>query len=280
MVSIVEDVAVAASLVAAAVAVSTTKPSLQPNDSDNNNNAPRPSLSSSPAAVTAAISTLTRRLDVGLAVSQAFDATLVHLARELRGGIGTTSRLQGLRGSAGRHEGPSLPTASRPRRHHHPHAMTQSQQSAAIARAAGAGLFLDAYEAVVACLLRAFNYLAEGGPEDQEKLGSSPPSFSDDDVDEPLKRGKQPLLGEGRRGGKRSADEGVSFGGQKSGGRFDASDRPTTMSERMVENGIMPRGWDAEVRRNAWTQRKLEVLGMCRYLFPCHFLHPARFNDC
>lgn len=257
MVSIVEDVAVAASLVATA-AVTTTKPS-QSNDSNNNETARAPSSSAT------ATSTLARRLDVGLAVSQAFDVTLVHLARELRGRIGTsTSMGQGLRGSngssSGRHERSSLSCSSRPRRR--PLAMAQSQQSAAIARASGAGLYFDAYETVVACLLRTFSYLAEGSPaEYQDKLGSSPRSFSNGDGEPPRSDQQQPF-GERRRGSKCSSDTGAPIGVQKSGREFDAWSRPTTMSETMVEKGVMPRGWDAEARRNAWTQRKLEVLGM------------------
>ncbi|CAM9952181.1 unnamed protein product [Pylaiella littoralis] len=253
MVFIVEDVAVAASLVGAA-AVKTAKPSPKPNRSNNDENARAPLPS--PAA---AASALGRRLDVALAVSQAFDATLLHLARELRRGTGTsTGRGQGVWGSkgrsGGRHEGSSTSASSFHRRR--PDAMAQSQlQSAAIVRAAGAGLYLDAYETAVACLLRAFSCLAEGDPERQEKLGSSPPPFSD----EPHGPDQHQTLVETRRGGRRSSDENARFGVQERGEASDASNRPTT-SKGPVEKGFVPRGWDAEVRRNVWAQRKLEVL--------------------
>lgn len=266
MVFIVEDVAVAASLVGAA-AVKTAKPSPKPNRSNNDENARAPLPS--PAA---AASALGRRLDVALAVSQAFDATLLHLARELRRGTGTsTGRGQGVWGSkgrsGGRHEGSSTSASSFHRRR--PDAMAQSQlQSAAIVRAAGAGLYLDAYETAVACLLRAFNCLAEGGPERQEKLGSSPPPFSD----EPHGPDQHQTLVETRRGGRRSSDENARFGVQERGEASDASNRPTT-SKGPVEKGFVPRGWDAEVRRNVWAQRKLEVLGMS-------FLRIERENRC
>eukprot|EP00752_Nemacystus_decipiens_P009541 g8526.t1 len=214
-----------------------------------------------PAARGVASTPLTRRMEVGLAVSHALDTTLVQLARQLRrglGGGGGGGRVAGTRGSSRQRQFPS---------------------AAAIARAAGAGLYLDAYEAVVAFLLRAFRCLAEGdeSEEQQESRASRPPPSSSSSFftsssprnggSEPSLRPKQPPPGaEGRGGGRRPSE-----------GRFDARNRapgqlPSIRQTRrdttaaaaseatMMERGVLPRGWDATARRNAWTQRKLEVL--------------------
>lgn len=215
-----------------------------------------------PASKAAASTLLARRIDVGLAVSQALDATLVQLAAELRRGLGSTGtgRVTGTR--RGRQQQRQL----------------QQSPSEAIARAA-AGLFFDAYEAAVAFLLRALSCLAEGDPERQEEARASLPSSSSSSSSsspmrnrgEPL-RPNQPPRGKQGSGGKQSSDE--TFGvrnrapGQGTSTRQTTTTTTTTTTantaavcERMVERGVLPRGWDAGARRNAWAQRKLEVLG-------------------
>lgn len=178
------------------------------------------------ATAAAAASTLSRRFAVAVAVSQALDATLVQLARELRRDPGSGGTVRSRR--------------------------QQQSPFAAMARAAGAGLYLDAYEAAVAFLLRAFNCLAEEGPEEERRTSLPSPS----------PRGAE------RRGRKWPPDESFGARGQWQGQR-QGQGTPTgqttgttaAVSERLVERGVLPRGWDAGDRRNAWAQRKLEVLG-------------------
>lgn len=162
--------------------------------------------------------TLARRFDVGFAVSRAFDATLVQLAKELRGGIG----FGGFGGGAcsGRSSGSDVGGRQGIRR-------PSPSSEAAVARAAGAGLFLDAYEAVAVCLLRAFNDLAEGSAAAAAAGGDS----SGDSLrqDRPA-RASEPCE---RRVGERSPC-----------GPF-----------------VVPRVGDPGARRHEWTQRKLQVLG-------------------
>lgn len=238
MVSIVEEVAETASVVAAANANAKTGPS-QPHDDCRDNDA----------------ASMSRRIDVALAVSQAFDATLVQLARGLRGGgICSITGKQGLQGntsSGGSSHGGSSSSSAFTRRQRR-RAMVvqpQSREAAALAQAGRAGLFLDAYESVVACLGNALSHLElaehSGGHDDGGDGGadSLPPSWSP-------------------TGDRRSSPDAPLFFTHKGGQRHGTPNRATTtVPERNMPPAKHGMGWDAEARRNAWTQTKLEVLG-------------------
>lgn len=94
---------------------------------------------------------VSRRMEVGMVVSQAFDSTLVKLARELRSLM--PSRGGGSRGGV---KGAS----------------SFLQPESALSCVAGAGVFLDAYETAFARLLQAFNCLAELSREPSEGQSS------------------------------------------------------------------------------------------------------------
>ncbi len=171
--------------------------------------------------------TLARRFDVGFAVSQAFDATVVQLAKELREGIGGG-------GGGGRRSGGSGVGVRQGNRR-------PSQSSSAVALAAGAGLFLDAYEAVAVCLLQAFDDLDEG---------SSAAAAAASGSDSLRQNHPHPPRGSERRGGGRSPP-----------GPFAVS-----------------RGGNAVLlRRQEWTQRKLQVLGKVSAWGCCPLAHHFPF---
>ncbi|CAM9331111.1 unnamed protein product [Hapterophycus canaliculatus] len=241
LVSLVDGVAAAASSVTVAGATGTTTPStLEDNEA-------------------AAAPTMSRRLDIALAVSEAFDSTLVKLARELREGIGGGGR-QGFGGCSGggsgrrRRESPSSWPPSAAARQHRTVTEEPSQlaAAAATARASGAGLYFDAYEAVVACMLQAFDCFASGVPE--QERGMRPSSPSSGGAADTLRR-TWPPGGSSRGGG--DAGRPSSFGSPQSTCNTPTT---TTVSGMMVSRGLMPRGWNAEARRDTWTQRKLDVL--------------------
>ena len=104
---------------------------------------------------------LSRRLDIALAVSQAFDETLVQLAQELRGTKNKATPYNNNRGGhrGSRREGPA---GGAPR-------LAQS----AIACASAAGLYMDACDTIAACLLHVFRCLIEdpGGEHGHAKVG-------------------------------------------------------------------------------------------------------------
>lgn len=93
---------------------------------------------------------LSRRIEVALAVSHAFDETLIKLARGLR--LTTTHSVRPRIGARRRYAMPILFTPM------------------AMARASGAGLYLDAYESVLLSLLRALS-----GPEDSSEASQHDP---------------------------------------------------------------------------------------------------------
>ena len=206
-------------------------------------------------AATAAASTLARRIDIGLAVSRALDATLIQLARELRRGLGSTGsgRGTGMRGSRQQQQ-----------------QQQQQPPSVAIARAAGAGLFLDAYEAAVTFLLQAFSCLAEGDPEQQQqqqqqqerRKSSLPLSTSSSSSSSSLSRNRgDPLR-------PNQPPEVSCHAWNRARAQPTSTPQTTTFARRAPEGGVverergvLPRGWDAGARGNGWTQRKLEVLG-------------------
>ncbi|CAN0114125.1 unnamed protein product [Ectocarpus sp. 12 AP-2014] len=235
MVSIVEDVAESASVVAAANAIAKTGPLQPQNWSDND------------------AASISRRIDVALAVSQAFDTTLVLLARGLRGGgICSVTGTQGLQGNTtsggSSHGGLSASAFTRRQRRRAMVAQPQSREATALAQAGRAGLFLDAYESVVAGLGNAFSHL---------ELAEQ--SFGHDDGGD---GGADSLPPNGSPTGDRcsSPDEPLLFTHLTGGQHLGTPNRPTTtVPERNMpaKHGL---GWDAEARRNAWTQTKLEVL--------------------
>ncbi|CAM9970729.1 unnamed protein product [Scytosiphon promiscuus] len=255
LVSLVEGVAAAASAIGAAASTVTTTPSTPGHDG-----IPRNNLEA--AKVAAAAATMSRRLDIALAVSEAFDATLVKLARELRGGTcGGRQGLWGRNSGSYRRDRASLwPSPTFTRRHQTaPNEQTQSAAAAAVAaaataRASRAGHYFDAYEAVLACLLQTFDCLASDIPgHEQRKPPSSPLGGAAD-----TPRRNRPPRGSGRVGGdarRPSSPDGPSFGPPQPTGKTT-----TAISETMVASGLISRGWDAESRRSAWTQRTLGVL--------------------
>ncbi|CAM9596632.1 unnamed protein product [Ectocarpus sp. 12 AP-2014] len=258
MVSIVEDVAETASVVAAANANAKTGPLQPQNWSDND------------------AASISRRIDVALAVSQAFDTTLVLLARGLRGGgICSVTGTQGLQGNTtsggSSHGGLSASAFTRRQRRRAMVAQPQSREATALAQAGRAGLFLDAYESVVAGLGNAFSHLA-----------LAEQSFGHDDGGD---GGADSLPPNGSPTGDRrsSPDEPLLFTHLTGGQHLGTPNRPkTTVPERNMpaKHGL---GWDAEARRNAWTQTKLEVLAEATTLlssFPMGQLRLQRVVSC
>lgn len=147
---------------------------------------------------------------MALAISEAFDAILVRLARSLRDSEAT-----------GRRGGLQRPATAVPH--------------TAMAQALGMGLFVDAYEDVVVSLIQAFAFLTS----EERKAHSQAQS-----ADQAQRRfvPTEQLLD--RRPKIRT---GASNGSPPSSSRSG--------------RGLLVVGEDVQKRRQAWVQRKLEVLG-------------------
>ena len=107
---------------------------------------------------------LSRRLDIGMAVSQAFDETLVQLAQELRGTNNNATHSSSSSSGGG---------GDRRRSGREGHAVPPRVAQSAIACASAAGLFMDACETIATCLLQAFRCLTEepGGEQSHVTVG-------------------------------------------------------------------------------------------------------------
>ena len=157
-------------------------------------------------------SSLSRRVEVAWAVSQAFDEILLKLARELKASMTHGARRR-------------IATGKR-------HALAISSSSASIssslftqmamARTAGAGLYLDAYEAVVSGLLKTISHPAEGTSGESDR---------------------HPM----RDGSNTNSSQGSSSNREKTG----------TRDKQGVSSGLR----DIETLKSSWITQKLEVLG-------------------